>query len=116
MELVPVMKICGLSLVSLLSSCKKRDEQRRRTLPTGLGDAGDESVKRQFAEGNTGEFKAAKESAAASGDQATVDETHGTGIAGKLAEAHVVFLCFKLCAKFRPLRNSSAFAFISFEP
>jgi len=85
-------------------------------LPAGLGDSGDESVGRQFAEGDTGKFETAQEGAPTPRDQATVDESHWTRIARKLAESDIIFLCLELGTEFRPLRHGGAFAFVSFKP
>jgi len=85
-------------------------------LPAGLGDAGDKSVGRQFAEGDTGDFEAAEECAAATGNLAAVDQTNGAGIARELAEADIVLLSLELGTEFRPLRDGLALAFVSFKP
>ena len=87
-----------------------------QTLPAGLGDTGDEPVGGQFAECDTGKLEAPDKSAATTGDQASVRETNRACIAGKLAEADVIFLCLELGTEFRPLRHGGAFAFVSFKP
>ena len=111
MPLLPSEATC-----SFPKSCGSRRKRIIKLLPTGLGDSGDESVRRQFAEGDTRELESAQERAAATGDEAAVDKPDRARIARKLTEALIIFLCFELGTEFRPLRHGGAFAFVTFKP
>src|SRR6202035_4075577 len=72
-----------------------------RPLPARLGDAGNQSTRRQLTKSQPRNLEAPDKCAPPPGNLATINHTSRTRIARQLCEAGIVFLCFQL----RPQRG-----------
>src|ERR1700722_14574308 len=79
-------------------------------LPTGLYDAGNQSIQRPLAERQAGNPKLAEVSMTASAHRATIHQARWAGVAGQFLQAGVIALRFQLSTESGVLLHRLRFA------
>ena len=87
--------------------------RRAGFLPARFGHTRDEPVRGEFSERQARNLEPANERPAAAADFATIDHPGGAGIAGKLRQAHVIFLRLELSTQRRVFFHGRALAFVA---
>ena len=93
-----------------------RHGEPTKFLPARLNDAGNEPLRSELTECETGDLEPPNEGAAPAADFATIDYPRGARVPGKLGETGIVLLGLELSAQGGILFDRSAFPLVTIDP